>query len=206
MFEGVLNTPVFRLHLVMFCVIIANIWWDISNSLNGSRIICLPFSISEKLHWRHVFEKLGRGSSPVSLLVRYNTYASWLTTSTIQTNGNHHHFFIRIPILGHVLVHSVDKTHVLVATVKLIWLMFWNIFSFKFVPRPNKSLRFTRFKGSYVNCPAVVLTNHCQNLLCFFAWCALFKVATFFFCSCLFLMIVHFITYFCWAHVLLECC
>ena len=28
MFEGVLDTPVFRLHLVMFYVIIANIWWD----------------------------------------------------------------------------------------------------------------------------------------------------------------------------------
>ena len=26
------------------------------------------------------------------------------------------------PVLGHVLIHSVDKTHVLVVTVELIWL------------------------------------------------------------------------------------
>ena len=26
--------------------------------LNGSRIICFPLKISEKLHWQHVFEKL----------------------------------------------------------------------------------------------------------------------------------------------------
>ena len=34
-----------------------------------------------------------------------------MTTSTIQTNGNHHYFFIGIPILDHILVHSIDKSH-----------------------------------------------------------------------------------------------
>ena len=61
------------------------------------------------------------------------------------------------------MVHSVEKTHALVVTVELIWLLFLNIFFFNFVPTPNKSLRFTRFRRSYVNCTAVALTNHCQS-------------------------------------------
>ena len=70
------------------------------------------------------------------------------------------------PVLGHVLVHSVDKTHVLVVTVELIW-YFLNILSFNFVPTPNKSLRFTRFRRSCLNRSAVVLTNHCQSYTAF---------------------------------------
>ena len=109
----------------------------------------------------------GRDSSTLSLLIRYNNHAPWITTSTIQTNGNHHHFFIRIPILGHVLVHSVDKTHVLVVKVELIWLLFLNISFFNFFPTPNKSFRFRRFRRSYVNCNAVILTNHSQSYTAF---------------------------------------
>ena len=71
------------------------------------------------------------------------------------------------PALGHVLAYSVDKTHVLVVTVELIWLLFLNMLSFNFAPTPNKSLRFTRFRRSYVNRPAVVLTNRCQNYTAF---------------------------------------
>ena len=70
------------------------------------------------------------------------------------------------PVLGHVLVHSVDKAHVPVVPLKLIWL-FLSILSFNFVPTPNKSLRFTRFRRSCVNRPAVVLTNHCQSYTAF---------------------------------------
>ena len=61
----------------------------------------------------------------------------------------------------------MDKTHVLVVTVDLIWLLFLNILSFNFVATPRKSLRFTRFIRSYVNRPAVVLTNHCQSYTAF---------------------------------------
>ena len=71
------------------------------------------------------------------------------------------------PLIGHTLVHSVDKTHVLVVTVELTWLLFLNILSFKFVPTPRKSLRFARLRRSYVNHPAVVLTNHCQSYTAF---------------------------------------
>ena len=45
-----------------------------------------------------------------------------------------------IPVLGHALIDSVDKTYFLVVTVQLIWLLFLNILSFNFVPMPNKSL------------------------------------------------------------------
>ena len=61
------------------------------------------------------------------------------------------------PVLDHILVHSFDKTHALVVTVKLIWFFFLNIHSFNIVPTLNKSLTLTRFNKSYVNRSAVVL-------------------------------------------------
>ena len=78
-------------------------------------------------------------------------------------------------MLGNILVHSVDKTHVVVETVELVWLFFLNIVSFNFMPTPNKSLRFTRFGRSYVNRTAVVLTNHCQSYTAFCLMCAVQK-------------------------------
>ena len=70
------------------------------------------------------------------------------------------------PVTGHTLVHSVDKTHVLVVIVDLIWLLFLNILSFNFAATPRKSLRFSRFIRSSVNRPAVLLTNNYQSF-CF---------------------------------------
>ena len=95
------------------------------------------------------------------------------------------------PIIGYALVHSVDKTHVLVVTVDLIWLLFLNILSFNFVATPRKSLRFTRFIRSYVNRPAVVLTNHCQSYTAFLLDVRCSKLRFPFLCSCFFPMIVH---------------
>ena len=43
------------------------------------------------------------------------------------------------PVLGHVMTHST-KTHVLVVTMELIWLLLLNILSLNFVPTPNKFL------------------------------------------------------------------
>ena len=71
------------------------------------------------------------------------------------------------PIIGHALAHSVDKTHVLVVTLELIWLLFLNIISFNFAPTQRKSFRFTRFRRTYVNCPVIVLTSHCQSCTVF---------------------------------------
>ena len=82
--------------------------------------------------------------------------------------------------------------HVLVVTVNLIWLMFLNIFIFcNFVPKPNKCLRFTRFRRSYVNRPAVILTNHCQSYSAFILDVHCLNWPRSFFCSCLPPMIVH---------------
>ena len=96
------------------------------------------------------------------------------------------------PVLGHVVVHSLDKTHVLIVTVELMWLLFLYILSFNFVPTPNKFLRLKRFRKSYVNRPDVVLTNHTS----YFAFlldkrCAVQCGHVPFFCSCLSPVLVH---------------
>ena len=62
------------------------------------------------------------------------------------------------PVPGRVLVHSVDKTHLLVVTMELSWLLFLTILSFNLVQMPKKSLRFKRFRG-YVNRPIVFPTT-----------------------------------------------
>ena len=99
-------------------------------------------------------------------------YSRTLTINIYHSNKWGPPLFLHLDtsfVIGHALVHSVDKTHVLVVTVDLIWLLFLNIISFfNFVATPIKSLRFTRFIRSYVNCPAVLLTNHCQSYTVFF--------------------------------------
>ena len=77
-------------------------------------------------------------------------------TTTIYLDSN--------PVIGHALVHSLDKTHVLGVTVDLTWLLFLNILSLNSAATLIKPLRLTRFRRSYVNRPAVVLTNHCSKL------------------------------------------
>ena len=56
---------------------------------------------------------------------------------------------------------------------------------------PNKSLRFKRFRRSFVNRPAVVLTRHHQSYSFFPDVCYLKWPRSFFFWSCLSPMIVH---------------
>ena len=80
-------------------------------------------------------------------------------------------------MFGHVLIHSFDKTHVLVVTVEFIWLLLLNILSFNFVPEPNKFVMLARFRRSYVKRAAVGLTSHTSYTA--FLLYALFKVGTF---------------------------
>ena len=110
------------------------------------------------------------------------------------------------PVLDYVLVHSVDKTQVLVVTVGLIWLLFVNILFFHFVLTPNKPLRFTRFRKSSVNSSAVVLTIHCQSYTTFLLDVHCLKWWHSFLISCLYPVIMHLRNLFCWAHLFLECC
>ena len=91
-------------------------------------------------------------------------------------------------VLGHSLVNSVDKTHVLVVTVELIWLLFLSILSLNFVSALNKFLSFTRFRSSYVTRLAVVLIKVTPY---FCLMCDVQSGHMPFFCSCLSQMIVH---------------
>ena len=104
-----------------------------------------------------------------------------------------------------ILTDISNKNHVLVKTVESIWLLFLNILSFTFVQRLNKSVRFRRFKRSYVNRPVVVPTNHCQiftatlQLLCS-KWPHSFYAAVSLQWQCIC------VTCFCWVHLLFESC
>ena len=117
-----------------------------SEFLLGSRIICLPLRISEKLHWQHVFEKLEEAETdPLHLYQHdtwYNTHAPWRVTSINQTNGNHHHFSFGYesctwprsgPFCWQNPCSSFNRENLI--------LLFLNIISFNFVPTPNKSLK-----------------------------------------------------------------
>ena len=147
MLEGVLRTSVVHIAPGNILCHHSKYLMGYFEFLHGSRITCLPLNIPEKLHSHLCLRKTrkGRDSLPSSLLIRYNTHAAWRATST--TSLYHPDSNSEI---GHVLVHFVDKTHVLVVTVELIWLLLLNIISFNFVPIPRKSLSFTRFRRSYV--------------------------------------------------------
>ena len=102
--------------------------------LHGSTIICLPLNISKILHWQYAFGKLEEAET-------HRLHLYWYDTIAMRPEGQHlllkqtgiTTFFHSDtnPVLGHVLVHSVDKTHVLVVTVELVRL-FLNIWLFLF--------------------------------------------------------------------------
>ena len=114
-------TPAFRLHLTIFCVIITNVW-------------CIGniYSKSQKRQRFIVF-----------ILVNTIQYQHTLKNNIYHSNKRIPPPFFHSdinPVFGHFLIHSFDKTHVLVVTVELIWLLLLNILSFNFVPTPNKFL------------------------------------------------------------------
>ena len=151
--------------------------------------------------------RTGRDSSPSSLLIRYNTHTLWRTTSVIQTNGAHHHFFIWIPIL-HLATFSLfywqHPRSGCDSRIDLVVALEYTLF-----PTPNKSLRFTRFRRHYVNRPSVVLI---KVTLLFCLMCSVQSGHVLFFCSYLSpmmgicMMMCIYLTYFCWEHFLFKCC
>ena len=65
----------------------------------------------------------------------------------------------------HILIGLFDKTHALIVTVELIWLLLLNILSFNFAPTPNKFLLDWQDSEdikiqNYIKCPVVALINH----------------------------------------------
>ena len=152
--------------------------------LHGSRIICLSLNIPEKLNWQHLFESQKRKRLIVFILVNTTQYPHTLKSNIYHSNkrGPPPFFHLDInPVLGYVLIYSVDKTHGLVVTVKLICMLFLNILSFNFIPTPNKSLRLTRFGRSYLNHPAIILINTTSYNDFWLMYAALLKMATFLF-------------------------
>ena len=86
-------------------------------------------------------QKVGRGRD--FFIVNTMKYLRTLRNNIYHSNKRGTPIFFHLdtnPVLGHVLIHSVDKTHVLVVTVELICLLLLNILSFKFVPTPNKQI------------------------------------------------------------------
>ena len=73
-------------------------------------------------------------------------------------NNIHHSNRWEPPLFFHSNINI--WTCILVATVGLISSSFLNILFFNF---SDKSLRFTRSRGSYVNRTAFFLTNHCDS-------------------------------------------
>ena len=88
------------------------------------------------------------------------------------------------PVLGHALIHSVDKTHVLTVTAELIWFLFLNIISFNFVTTPNKSLFGWQDSEEAMFTTLLSFEPTKQVTLLFCLMCAaLFKLAPFLFFS-----------------------
>ena len=141
--------------------------------LHGSRMTCFPFNISEKLHWQHLFEKLREIALIAFIFFNTNAHSEEQYQPLKKGVGTPFFYSYTKPAPGWVLVHFTDKTHVLVVTLNLIWLLFLNILSLNLVQTPNKSLRFKRFRRSYVNCPIVVPATVKIPLLFLFHVCYL---------------------------------
>ena len=116
MFEEVLKTPAFRLHLNNVLCHFKHLMWYFE-FLDGSRIICFPLNIPKKFHWQHLFEKPEEAETHRLYLRQYNTHAPWRATSITQTNKRGPPPFFHLdanPVLGHLQIHSFDKTNTLV--------------------------------------------------------------------------------------------
>ena len=134
--------------------------------LYGSGVIYLPLNILEKLHEQHLFKKPDKAGTHRLYLSQFNTILRHpeeqhlplkQTSTTTIVSGDTNLVF------GHVLIHSFDKTHVLVVRVELICSLLLNIF-FQLCCNAKKiSATLTRFRRSYVKCPLVILTSHTSH-------------------------------------------
>ena len=107
-------------HLIM-CHLIADIWWDILNSFmaRGWSAFLWIFQKNCKL-WEAETHRL---------------HLCWCDTTPMHSEEQ----LLYLETLWSILS---KKNPLLVVTVKLIWLLFLNIFSFNSFQTPNKPLRF----------------------------------------------------------------
>ena len=110
--------------------------------LHGSKIIFLP-NFPENCIDNISSKSQNRERLIAFILVNTIQYPRTLKNNIYHSNKRGPPPFFHLdtnPVLGHVLIESVNKTHVLVVTVELICLLFLNILSFNFVPTLSKSL------------------------------------------------------------------
>ena len=111
--------------------------------LYGSGIICFPLNFPEKLYWHISLKIQKRQRLIVFILVNRIQYPRTLQNNIYHSNKRvpppFFHSYTN-PVFVHVLIYFCDKTHVLVVTVELIWLLLLNIISFNFVIMSNKFL------------------------------------------------------------------
>ena len=96
-------------------------------------------------------------------------------------------------VLGHVLIHFVNKAHVLTVTVELICLLFLNNLLQLCSNAKKITVRLTGFRRIFASRPAVVLTNHTSYTasLLYVRLAVQSGHINFVFCSCLYPVIVH---------------
>ena len=149
--------------------------------LHGSRIICLCMSISEKLHWQYVSKKLEEAETHCLHLFEYDTipmhpeeqhlpFKQTGTTIVFSSGYQSCNWPPSGPFCWQNLCSSCNSGTNLVVILEYTF--------FQLRSNTKKTLRFARFRRNYVNRPAVVPTS---KLHFFFAWCPLFKAATFLF-------------------------
>ena len=132
-----------NIHEIFSNYILVDLLYILRSSVGSSfctHYTCLVFQIAPLNvlchHNRHlikhfkflwIFEYFRKIASP-SLLTQYNTQYWGTTLTTKQTEPTIIIFHLDTnPVVGHVLVHFVDKIHVLVATVELLWLWCFHI-------------------------------------------------------------------------------
>ena len=149
MLEQFLNILAFTFHLPMFCAIIKNVWWDISNSYMARGYLTFLWIFQKKLHLQLLSTIAFSKSQNRQRVIAFILVNTIQYLCTLKNDIYHSHKRVPLPffhsytnlVFGHVLIHSFDKTHVLIVTVELTWLLLLNIvLSFNFVPRPNKLL------------------------------------------------------------------
>ena len=125
--------------------------------------------------------------------MQYNTHAPWRATSTIQTNGDHHHLSFGYQSCTWSCSDSLCWQNPCSGCNSGIDLVvFLNILSFNFVPTPNTFLRLRRFRKIYVNCPDDVLTSHISYTASLLDMrCDIQYGQIPFFCSCFPPVLVH---------------
>ena len=146
-------------HLVMFCVIMTGILWDISSSYMDQEWSVSLWIFQKKNIYIYILTaslwKTRRDRDHRFHLCQYNTTPMHPKSNIDHSSKRGPATFFHTddkPPLGHFVVHSANKTHGLVSVLSL-----------SFVPTLNISLSFRRFRKSYVNYPVVVPTRYCQS-------------------------------------------